>query len=457
MKATFRLTSEDFREGYAAYSKSYGYYAGTKTSSDPNPCHIRVTAPSSAQTSRKQFLLKLFPMLVVAGLAIGLYSIAFASESKVDPADKSAVWRDRLFRFGMPAVYVTFIAGALIYGGKKLQKKRQADLDAIQECSLETFESGIRITENAARYDHQWSAFRILAETENVLVLPLGDVKYLIIPKRGFASEADVDAFRQLALEKIAAVNCKDQTIEAQPAAPEVLVTALGNANVVVRAKISVKEWQEAANAHKKICKMGPLTQPARDLHAPAIIDLTGLNGRPWLAWLWRYYWIPLFAGILLVAWIPLMQKEGFAGVWNRLAEIKTSTYLFAGFIGGMILFGLLGTRKAMRSSVEKHPENVLELRDDGIHAMGHSSTDYQWFAFKRAAETPALFLVYPNENEYLIIPKRSFAGQAEVDAFRETLATKIGNRAMGAFPVETAVSQEREIISHKSSNTAPP
>jgi YcxB-like protein len=64
-------------------------------------------------------------------------------------------------------------------------------------------EAGLVATAKGVRTNVEWSRFLRLKEAKNHFLLYTGADLYNIVPKRGFASEEDVDRFRQLATQRI--------------------------------------------------------------------------------------------------------------------------------------------------------------------------------------------------------------------------------------------------------------
>jgi hypothetical protein len=93
---------------------------------------------------------------------------------------------------------------------------------------------------------------------------------------------------------------------------------------------------------------------------------------------------------------------------------------------------------------------SASQKRDKTVHAAGDrlvvsdelSVCIYQWPAVVRLVESADLFLIYPTEQSYQIVPKRAFAAAGEVDAFRVTAAEWELNQTH-AFPVTPLPVQE--------------
>jgi hypothetical protein len=60
---------------------------------------------------------------------------------------------------------------------------------------------------------------------------------------------------------------------------------------------------------------------------------------------------------------------------------------------------------------------------------------DYQWPAFVKGEETRHLFLLFTSESIGLMIPKRAFATDVEIDAMRNLMTLIPRNQSRG-FPI---------------------
>jgi hypothetical protein len=64
---------------------------------------------------------------------------------------------------------------------------------------------------------------------------------------------------------------------------------------------------------------------------------------------------------------------------------------------------------------------------------------EYKWSALQRYVESVNLFVLLPSEMILVMIPKRAFAGPADVDQFRALLDERVVRPAVPGFPVATA------------------
>ena len=71
------------------------------------------------------------------------------------------------------------------------------------------------------------------------------------------------------------------------------------------------------------------------------------------------------------------------------------------------------------------HQEHIVSFDEDGVHyKQGPTESRYPWNFYQRFLESGDAFLLICGEDVFNLIPKRAFADQREVDAFR-TLASK--------------------------------
>jgi hypothetical protein len=124
--------------------------------------------------------------------------------------------------------------------------------------------------------------------------------------------------------------------------------------------------------------------------------------------------------------WLPLLLN---VGPWMLI------------FVAFWFFFyrGLKRQRKNRKMFNEEslRQERTLEVTETGIRiSVPTARFEFDWLAFQRVVETQNLFMLYRYPLEYQVVPKRAFAGEAELGAFRALLQEHIGSRQVGAFPV---------------------
>jgi hypothetical protein len=89
----------------------------------------------------------------------------------------------------------------------------------------------------------------------------------------------------------------------------------------------------------------------------------------------------------------------------------------------------------------------------------GVSRAQYAWGAFVRFQETPNLLMLCPTDLTFEVIPKRSFASPAELDAARHLFATLIRDPSQPetGFPVVAPAAQAAQAAATSQPAPAPP
>jgi hypothetical protein len=69
------------------------------------------------------------------------------------------------------------------------------------------------------------------------------------------------------------------------------------------------------------------------------------------------------------------------------------------------------------------------------VESTDRASTTYRWTAFVRCVETPNLFMLYPSQLAFLIVPKRALGSSETADGFRDLIQQWADGQSVG-FPV---------------------
>ena len=101
---------------------------------------------------------------------------------------------------GIGATILIFSVAQWAYLVHKLRKA----WNQMDPVDLLVSEAGLVATAKGVRSNVEWSRFLRLKEAKNHFLLYLSADRYNIVPKRGFASQQDVDRFRALATQSIA-------------------------------------------------------------------------------------------------------------------------------------------------------------------------------------------------------------------------------------------------------------
>jgi hypothetical protein len=100
--------------------------------------------------------------------------------------------------------------------------------------------------------------------------------------------------------------------------------------------------------------------------------------------------------------------------------------------------------RRRWSGQPTQHVQQQWDISETGIKTdNGVSSSEMKWAAFRRHLDRPTLFMLYTSEFYFHIVPKRAFAGEAQVEEFRELLRRHIQPQTQ-AFPVISRAEREQ-------------
>ena len=154
----------------------------------------------------------------------------------------------------------------------------------------------------------------------------------------------------------------------------------------------------------------------------------------------WLFLLIPVVGFGITLTWT--LQFTGPAG---SAAPLDLSALLFATVpwaVIALVLWVFIARsddplRKVWEAQPSLHRPHVVEADERGIvFSDAAGRTEQRWEAFTHVHETAGLFLLYTGRLSAQFIPKRAFAGAADLDAFRELLRVTIAQRPGPAFPV---------------------
>jgi magnesium-transporting ATPase (P-type) len=181
----------------------------------------------------------------------------------------------------------------------------------------------------------------------------------------------------------------------------------------------------------------------AQKAHANKRTRGGGGRSRGLLGWL-------LFILLAICLFVIQLGKRGRAAVqpsnpaptpmsWANWYDYYKVVLWVALFVAAFVFFfvrALRDARKRFEREPAAHRLQTIEITEAGLSQSTHaSSTQYKWEAFVRQLETPNLFLLYLTEVTFLLLPKRAFPSQDEINAFRE-LVSGVVNPPERAFPV---------------------
>jgi hypothetical protein len=112
--------------------------------------------------------------------------------------------------------------------------------------------------------------------------------------------------------------------------------------------------------------------------------------------------------------------------------------------IGGALQLLVIWSRRShylIRQTFATDPKmadpQIAEISDVGMTMrVPGCVTEFEWHYCIRMLETTMLFLFWVSPQMAHVVPKRAFAGAAEMEAFRQFAMARVGNEMVG-FPVE--------------------
>jgi hypothetical protein len=158
--------------------------------------------PRSDPTTTRPPLALLWLLAPAAGLAITLaLTLRFTGNpGSAAPLDLSAV----LFST-VPWVVIGLVLWLFITrSSDPLKKLWEASPSMHRPQVVEADEQRIVFSDAAGRFEQRWEAFSHVQETDGIFLLYTGQLSAQFIPKRAFASAAELDAFRELLRRHVA-------------------------------------------------------------------------------------------------------------------------------------------------------------------------------------------------------------------------------------------------------------
>lgn len=148
--------------------------------------------------------------------------------------------------------------------------------------------------------------------------------------------------------------------------------------------------------------------------------------------------------------WTILKQRHLFVGIMLLLVFVSCITYTLVSpatdpendrkwvtvfialfvFCVVAVLFGFTMRRQAKKLAAASE-EMTLYFNEQGLEAKtSRSSSRVLWDVYAKAVETKLDFLFYPQKNAALMIPKRFFENQEQIDQLRRYLHNSLGEKA---------------------------
>jgi hypothetical protein len=120
---------------------------------------------------------------------------------------------------------------------------------------------------------------------------------------------------------------------------------------------------------------------------------------------------------------------------WVIIVAVIAAFLLRSGGFGGRHL-GRSVLRRNWKSAKHLQQPTAAEFTDAGcVVEQTHFREELKWDFFVGTIETPNLYLLYSNPLSFTIFPKRAFASEAEREAMRQLLRSKV-SEPTSAFPV---------------------
>jgi hypothetical protein len=124
-------------------------------------------------------------------LALGLVFFAYAGYSLSTGAPAWAVW--------LPICFVVWLLAVVVVGiPYRCRREFSQRKDLQRQITFAPDSSGLRITSAALSGLKPWSDYIQWKEGRTVFLLYMSDRTFTVVPKRFFASGADVQSFREL-------------------------------------------------------------------------------------------------------------------------------------------------------------------------------------------------------------------------------------------------------------------
>jgi hypothetical protein len=128
-------------------------------------------------------------------------------------------------------------------------------------------------------------------------------------------------------------------------------------------------------------------------------------------------------AMVLLTAW----NLSGVADWYERFLVLTLALYVLLSQSAFLTLIRTVGISRRWAAQPWLHHPATLEATSDGLTlAWPDVREQCRWSMFRGFKETPNLLLLYPSPYEFRMIPKRAFAGPADLTRFKAVLATHV-------------------------------
>ncbi len=156
------------------------------------------------------------------------------------------------------------------------------------------------------------------------------------------------------------------------------------------------------------------------------------------LRWLIRTLFTALFLliALLMLYFLVVSRKSAETGKigWTNITPILPWLIVCGAMLAWALLGGSIALRRAWRGQPGMQLRQTLVINDAGLMVSdAQSRNEYTWGAFNRLLETRNLFLLFPSDLIFIIIPKRVVPPD-QLQELRRLLDDRI--RRASAFPV---------------------
>ncbi len=143
------------------------------------------------------------------------------------------------------------------------------------------------------------------------------------------------------------------------------------------------------------------------------------------LRYIWIYILLAVLTGLLAAVNIRIYKNTGVLNYLTVFINIIALIMLVY-----MVVTSILKIKNTAKAE-EKKPVFVYIFTKGGVHcASNGKSFDLTWDKIYKVTEVKEMFLVYLNQESALIVPKRFFTSEADVEEFRKELLFKPRKRS---------------------------
>jgi hypothetical protein len=141
---------------------------------------------------------------------------------------------------------------------------------------------------------------------------------------------------------------------------------------------------------------------------------------------------IAVLVAILVFVWIQIFRGYASAGANTGVALSQFQNVLLLALLSLAFPIYLLSASYAVARSCLRYNANLrggfeYSFSEEGLSYVGeHARGNLAWTGLHRAFETPGVFVLFHDKYTLQAIPKRCFASESDVAAFRELLRKQV-------------------------------